>query len=74
MDGYEATRALRARGYPGLILGVTGNALEADKRAFITAGVNQVVPKPVKPEDIVSLVLQWYGPLARTSTAPRVPV
>ena len=41
-DGYEATAAIRRLGYAGLLLGCTGNALEADQAAFIRAGANEV--------------------------------
>ena len=49
MDGHECVARLRAT--PGLahipIVGVTGNALEEDRLAFVAAGADVVVVKPV---------------------------
>lgn len=48
LDGYKATAALRRdQGYRGVIIGVTGNALEADRGAFITSGADAVHVKPI---------------------------
>ena len=47
MDGPTATKALRAAGFSKPILGVTGNALPADFAAFIAAGADDVLIKPV---------------------------
>ena len=52
MDGFECAARLRAT--PALahlpIVGVTGNAMEEDRSAFIAAGANAVVAKPVRAE------------------------
>ena len=46
--GHEATRILRHElHFEGLILGVTGNALDDDIRNFIAQGADQVVLKPL---------------------------
>lgn len=47
MTGKEASTAIRALGYAGIIIGVTGNALDADQAAFRAAGANAVFTKPV---------------------------
>ena len=47
MDGPTATSAIRALGYMGLIVGVTGNALPEDIQYFKNKGVNQVFLKPL---------------------------
>lgn len=46
MDGPTATQAIRALNYPGIIFGVTGNALETDVTHFLSSGVDSVLPKP----------------------------
>ena len=48
LDGHETAAALRREGFTGAIIGVTGNALDGDRAAFIAAGADAVVPKPVK--------------------------
>jgi len=47
MSGYEAVPLLRERGYRGLILGITGNALGEDVARFAACGCDVVLTKPV---------------------------
>ena len=47
LDGHDTASNLRAEGFTGVIIGVTGNALEGDRAAFVAAGANMVVFKPV---------------------------
>jgi len=65
MDGYEASRALRALGYRRTILGVTGNALLSDIQAFTACGVSRVLTKPVDAP-----VLQAWAEASRWWEAP----
>jgi CheY-like chemotaxis protein len=53
MDGYEATAHIRAVGFKGRIIGVTGNALAEDQVRFLHAGAELVLVKPVTGEQIV---------------------
>ena len=46
MDGPTACRRIRALGYLGIILGVTGSARTEDVESFMTHGANMVFPKP----------------------------
>jgi CheY-like chemotaxis protein len=52
MTGYEAVRLMRDRGYGGLVVGITGNALREDVDRFVRCGCDVVLPKPV---DIAAL-------------------
>ena len=54
MDGPTATREIRALGYSGIIVGVTGNALAEDIDLFILSGANRVLPKPLEIEDFMN--------------------
>ena len=56
MDGPTATKALRAMGYDGLIIGVTGNAHTEDIETFLKAGVNKVLTKPLHTEELFRIV------------------
>ncbi len=47
MNGPTATSEIRKLGYTGPIIGVTGNALDADKELFIAAGASHVFTKPL---------------------------
>lgn len=55
MDGYEATRAIRAmdshiRNTP--ILALTANATKADVEKCLASGMNDYLPKPFTPDDL----------------------
>ena len=56
MTGPEATARIRALGYTGLILGVTGNALPEDIEHFTKCGANAVLTKPVNTDLLVKLL------------------
>ena len=48
MTGLEATAEIRKLGYKGPIIGVTGNAMDADREEFLSAGASHVFTKPLK--------------------------
>lgn len=47
MDGPTAIAEIRRLGYSGIILGLTGNVLQADKDTMIAAGADGVLAKPL---------------------------
>ena len=47
MDGPTATRTIREMGYGGIIIGITGNALQTDMKTFLEQGANSVHAKPL---------------------------
>ena len=57
MDGYEATRQIRALGNPALagipILAMTANAFEEDKKSALECGMNGFLSKPIIMEELV---------------------
>ena len=55
-DGPTATREIRALGYSGIIIGVSGNALAEDVDLFLSSGANKVLPKPVQMEDLMDIL------------------
>ena len=73
-DGYAATQRIRALGFRGLILGVTGNAIVDDINAFLAIGADAVITKPVSFRALMSHIrtftsnsLQGDGALLRDS-------
>jgi signal transduction histidine kinase/CheY-like chemotaxis protein len=52
MSGYEAARAIRASGYDGPIVAVTASALKGDRDKCAEAGMNGILVKPFKREDL----------------------
>jgi len=64
MDGVTATREIRK--LPGMarlpIIAMTANAMEQDRRRCVEAGMNDVVIKPVEPQDLHAAVALWLAP------------
>ena len=48
MNGLEATRSIRALGFSGQIIAVSGNVLPEDVEAFLAAGANIFLAKPLQ--------------------------
>ena len=55
-NGLDATRLLRLRGFAGLIVGVTGNVFEDDVAAFLDAGADLVLAKPLGMHSVQMLL------------------
>jgi len=56
MNGPVAVKEMRALGYDGVIVGVTGNALAEDIECFMRNGADRVLIKPVNAKLLGSLV------------------
>jgi CheY-like chemotaxis protein len=56
MNGYDATRTLRERGYQGRIVAVTGHTRDYDRQKCLDVGCDQYVCKPVDQDTLLTLV------------------
>lgn len=66
MDGYEASREIRAgkageRNISIPIIAMTANVMAGDRDKCIESGMNDYVPKPVEPEDLIMKLQQWFS-------------
>ncbi len=61
MDGLEATRRIRALGGPAAatpIIGLTANAMAHQREAYMTAGMDGLVAKPISPSALVAEIVR----------------
>jgi signal transduction histidine kinase/CheY-like chemotaxis protein/CHASE3 domain sensor protein len=61
MDGYEATRQIRAQSQFGKlpVIALTAKAMKGDKAKCIQAGANDYLAKPIDPHKLLSLLRVW---------------
>ena len=60
MNGSVAVRILRQAGYDGLVIGLTGSAMDEDLNAFCVAGVNYALPKPFVMDDLLHILKSHF--------------
>ncbi len=80
MDGLEATRQIRARqrdvaqfpnyGTPIVIVAMTASAMQGDREKCLAAGMDDYLAKPVRLEDIRSVIERWGATAGQTETVP----
>lgn len=56
MDGYEATRTLRAQGYRGPIIALTAHAMKEERDVILDAGCDRHVAKPIDRDDLIEAI------------------
>ncbi len=65
MDGYEATRRIRALEDPALanipILAMTANAFDEDRKAAMECGMNGFLSKPIQIDEVVKTLQSIFG-------------
>ena len=60
MDGLEATRAIRERGFDTVpIVAMTAHAIEGDREMCLEAGMDDYISKPIKREVVFQVLQKW---------------
>ena len=65
MDGLEATREIVRRWPPPerpYIIAMTASAMESDRQACLTAGMNDYISKPVQMQTLIDALRRWKHP------------
>ena len=72
MDGYTATRAIRAQPrFAQLpIIAMTANAMAGDRELAITSGMNDHIPKPLHVATMFATMAKWIRPASPQAALP----
>jgi PAS domain S-box-containing protein len=73
MDGYEATRQLRERGYRKPIVALTANAMQGDEVQCRQAGCSHFLPKPIDIDGLFDLLVEILGEQEPESNTGSIP-
>jgi len=73
MNGYEATQALRKIGMEIPIVAATASAVKEEQEKCTEAGMDDLLIKPFKKKDVISILEKWVVNTSPEAPAPEPP-
>ncbi len=70
MSGVQATAEIRRAGYRGIIIACTANTNQEDFELYLKNGMNDVLVKPFKKNNVWELLKKWAPVLSYEDTPP----
>ncbi|HLP61970.1 MAG TPA: response regulator, partial [Candidatus Deferrimicrobium sp.] len=60
MDGREAARIIRSKGYTHIpIIAMTAESMKGDREKCLAAGMNDYISKPINREEVLRMIKKW---------------
>jgi signal transduction histidine kinase/DNA-binding response OmpR family regulator len=59
MNGYDATAEIRSAGLKTIIIAMTANAFEEDKKRCLDVGMNDYLSKPMRKRELLAQLRKW---------------
>jgi signal transduction histidine kinase/HPt (histidine-containing phosphotransfer) domain-containing protein/ActR/RegA family two-component response regulator len=73
LDGYQATRQLRERGFSVPIIAMTANVMRGDREQCLAIGMNDYIGKPIDPVVLRAVLGHWLGAAPAVGVKPELP-
>ena len=70
MDGYDAAKALRRRGFKKPIIAVTASAMPEERENCLKSGIDDILIKPFKRYELQEMLLKWINVRQDTPAEP----
>lgn len=64
MNGLDAAKTLRESGWNGVIVACSANHTDEDRALYAAAGMNDLLGKPYKSDDLKNVILKWTSSFA----------
>ena len=68
MNGPEAVRRMRELGYSGIVIGVTGDVMEAEVNEFKSSGACVVIAKPLDMNEFYQTICELMAQRTTSSS------